>query len=119
MQKTKISWADPVRVKLQCGLERAFSCLYDALDFLENEWPSRGGVLHRRAISQCSQALGRTLPVAIARETFIFACLEAGMPAVGDRRNRHDPLASRQRPQLEGARLNAADTRMALVLALG
>ena len=50
-------WTDPVRVHLQSGLTREFSCIYDALDFLENEWPTRDGALYARAIRLCREAL--------------------------------------------------------------
>lgn len=109
-------WTDPVRVHLQSGLTREFSCIYDALDFLENEWPIRDGALYERAIRQCREAHARSLPAPIAREAFAFACLEAGMPVAGDRRNRQRPGSARAPlPQADGR--IAAVTRMAHALA--
>lgn len=109
-------WTDPVRVHLQCGLTREFSCIYDALDFLENEWPTRDGALYARAVRLCREALGRTVPAPIAREAFTFACLEAGMPVAGARRSRQSRNAARSPFQTAESRLAAA-TRMAHALA--
>ncbi len=109
-------WTDPVRVHLQSGLTREFSCIYDALDFLENEWPTRDGALYARAIRLCREALGRTVPAPVAREAFTFACLEAGMPVAGARRNRQRIGADTASfSQAAESRLAAA-TRMAHAL---
>ncbi|TGR35837.1 DUF982 domain-containing protein, partial [bacterium M00.F.Ca.ET.199.01.1.1] len=39
MNSPEVLFRAPVRVRMQCGLERSFLSVYDALDFLENEWP--------------------------------------------------------------------------------
>lgn len=83
MYTPEMPWPVPVRVRLQSGVERSFSSVYDALDFLHNEWPTRHGYRYDRAIQQCGEALRRTLPSAVAREAFIAACLEAGMSTAG------------------------------------
>lgn len=44
-----LKWDEPVVVRLHCGLERRFIGPYEALDFLENEWPLRRGVWHDHA----------------------------------------------------------------------
>lgn len=72
----------PVNIRLQNGLQHTFQSVYDALDFLENEWPLRLGERHHRAVVQCRRALNKLAPVEVAREAFIAACLEAGMPLV-------------------------------------
>ncbi|KGD96361.1 DUF982 domain-containing protein [Rhizobium sp. YS-1r] len=72
----------PVTIRLQSGLERSFGSVYDALDFLENEWPLKHGERYQRAVRRCRAALNRMLPTEVAREAFIAACLEAGMPAI-------------------------------------
>jgi len=82
MPQNDVLWTRPVTIRLQCGLERTFTGVYDALDFLENEWPLRYGERHERAVKTCRSALDGTLPGVIAREAFMAACLEAGMPAV-------------------------------------
>jgi len=63
-------------------LERTFTGIYDALDFLENEWPLRHGERHDRAVKTCRRALNGIVPAIVAREAFVAAYLEAGMPAV-------------------------------------
>ena len=83
MYTLEMPWSVPVSIRLQSGVERSFSSVYDALDFLQNEWPTRHGYRYERAIQQCGEALRRTLPSAVAREAFIAACLEAGMSAAG------------------------------------
>ncbi len=82
MPLNDIPWTRPVTIRLQCGLERTFTGVYDALDFLENEWPLRHGERHERAVKTCRGALNRVVPAVIAREAFLTACLEAGMPVV-------------------------------------
>jgi hypothetical protein len=72
----------PVTARLQSGLEHTFHNAYDALDFLENEWPSRRGELWRRAVRKCRAAVDSSGPSDIAQEAFVSACLEAGMPFV-------------------------------------
>lgn len=75
-------WRAPVNVRLQCGLERTFLSVYDALDFLENEWPLRRGDRYERDLRKSRAALRRLVPGEVARESFIAACFEAGMPMV-------------------------------------
>ncbi|MFN7093282.1 MAG: DUF982 domain-containing protein [Allorhizobium sp.] len=75
-------WRVPVNVRLQCGLEKTFLSVHDALDFLENEWPLRRGERYERALRKCRGALRRFVPLEVAREAFIAACFEAGMPMV-------------------------------------
>ncbi|APO79352.1 hypothetical protein AM571_PC01621 (plasmid) [Rhizobium etli 8C-3] len=82
MPLNDVPWTRPVRIRLQCGLERTFTGAYDALDFLENEWPLRHGERHERAVKTCRGALNGTIAAVIAREAFLAACHEAGMPAV-------------------------------------
>jgi hypothetical protein len=77
-----VPWTRPVTIRLQCGLERSFTGAYDALDFLENEWPLRHGERYDRAVKTCRGALNGTIHPIIAREAFVAACLEAGMPTV-------------------------------------
>jgi hypothetical protein len=77
-----LPWRAPVNVRLQCGLERTFRSVYDALDFLENEWPLRRGERYERAVRKCRAALKRLVPNEVAREAFIAAGFEAGMPMI-------------------------------------
>lgn len=75
-----LPWHTALRVRFQCGIERTFSSVYEALDFLENEWPVRCGERYDRALKLCRNALDRSAASAVAREAFVAACLEAGMP---------------------------------------
>ncbi|MDL2397979.1 DUF982 domain-containing protein [Rhizobium mayense] len=77
-----VPWTRPVTIRLQCGLERSFAGAYDALDFLENEWPLRNGEPYDRAVKTCRGTLNGAIPPIVAREAFVAACLEADMPAV-------------------------------------
>ncbi|MDB5522829.1 MAG: hypothetical protein JWM58_592 [Rhizobium sp.] len=80
-----IPWHQPVSVKLQNGTTRLFRGAYDALDFLENEWPVRKGKHYENAKSLCRAALVRSISTEAAREAFIASCLEAALPwTVGD-----------------------------------
>jgi hypothetical protein len=75
-----IFFATPLHVHLSNGLSRTFDSVNDTLDFLENEWPLRHGERYKRACEKCHAALRRQTPVAVAREAFVAACLEAGLP---------------------------------------
>lgn len=77
-----LAWKVPVNVRLQSGLERTFLSVHDTLDFLDNEWPLRRGERYDRALRKCRGALRRLVPLEVAREAFIAACFEAGMPMV-------------------------------------
>ncbi|WOS66753.1 DUF982 domain-containing protein [Sinorhizobium fredii] len=67
-------------------MKRQFCGPYDALDFLENEWPNHG-VQHARAVQACREALHHPAYASSARNCFraacseaSFACSEAGNP---------------------------------------
>jgi hypothetical protein len=72
-----IPWTQPLNVTLQSGLHRRFASIYEALDFLEHEWPLKREPRYESAIASCRRALDNGTPAAVARETFISACLEA------------------------------------------
>ena len=74
-----IPWQQPVSVQLQNGSTRLFRGAYDALDFLENEWPIRKGHHYQNTISLCRSALARKISTEVAREAFLASCLEAGL----------------------------------------
>ena len=82
MQVIETYWEKPITVRLQNGLEHTFHSLEDSLDFLENEWPTKFGIHHRRALDLCRAATVRLVATEAAREAFISACLEANMPLV-------------------------------------
>ncbi|WP_411032770.1 DUF982 domain-containing protein [Shinella sp. BYT-45] len=75
-----VFFSTPLHVNLSNGLSRTFDSVTDTLDFLEHEWPLRRGERYKRACEKCRAALLRQTPVAIAREAFVAACLEAGLP---------------------------------------
>lgn len=74
-------WSVPVHVTFQNGTSRAFSSVFEALDILENEWPRRSGPRYLTAVETCRRTLQRMMPIAVAREAFIAACLEANLLA--------------------------------------
>jgi len=82
VQVIETYWEKPITVRLQNGLEHTFHSLEDSLDFLENEWPTKFGIHHRRALDLCRAATVRMVAIEAAREAFISACLEANMPLV-------------------------------------
>jgi len=81
MYLPELPWSVPVHVTFQNGTYRIFSSVMDALDFLENEWPRRTGTRYQLAVQTCQRALRQATPKGVAREAFISACLEAGLPA--------------------------------------
>jgi len=62
-----------LEVPMQNGLERRFASPHDAVDFLENEWP----IKYERVIKSCHGAINRQIPLAVSREAFVAACVEA------------------------------------------
>lgn len=96
MNSQDVLFRAPVRVRLQCGIERTFLSVFDALDFLEHEWPLRRGERYKRAVDKCRAALEWAVASEVAREAFISACLEAGMPMV-----MASPPVGKQRPDLQ------------------
>ncbi len=101
MPLSDVKWDKPVVVRLQCGLERRFIGPYEALDFLENEWPLRRGVWHERALNICEQAMVGVVPAILARRAFVQACLEAHMPILSPDRDVGSP--SHQPQQMGGS----------------
>jgi hypothetical protein len=75
-------WSKPVTVRLQKGLHRTFHSLESAIDFLEDEWPTRPGRHGTRALNLCRAAQTRLVSRETAREAFIAACIEANLPLV-------------------------------------
>lgn len=81
MLLNEIPWMIPLTVRLSNGLTRTFGSV-EAVALLENEWPLRKGERYEQAVRTCRRALNRMTPAAVAREAFIAACLEAGVPLV-------------------------------------
>jgi hypothetical protein len=74
----EIPWRAPLAVTLQSGIQRRFCGPYDALDFLEHEWPIHGS-RYKRAVSDCRAAISRAQNPDISRASFIGACVEASL----------------------------------------
>ncbi|AUX78747.1 MULTISPECIES: DUF982 domain-containing protein [Sinorhizobium] len=72
----EVPWHTPLWVTLQNGMKRQFCGPYDALDFLENEWPNQR-VQHARAVQACREALHHPSYANSARNCFKAACIEA------------------------------------------
>lgn len=79
MTETDFTWTIPVELELPCGLTRRFLNAYDALDFLDAEWPPRQGPAYQQALHLCRKALGGSAGAELARSAFIAAADEAGM----------------------------------------
>ena len=75
-------WSKPVTVRLQNGLHHTFHSVESAIDFLEDEWPTRLGRHRTRALDLCRAAQTRLVSRATAREAFIAACIEANIAFV-------------------------------------
>ncbi|MBP2238808.1 hypothetical protein J2Z31_005349 [Sinorhizobium kostiense] len=93
-------WRVPLSVTLQNGMPRLFRGPYDALDFLEYEWPSHGK-WHHRAIRDCRAALSGIVAAEVARASFAAACAEASLSlsdahAAGVAETSAKPAAKRQ-----------------------
>ena len=56
MSRRDIPWSQPLEVTLRAGMDRTFGSVYEALDFLENEWPLQDGECYDRAVLACREA---------------------------------------------------------------
>ena len=86
-------WRAPLSVTLQNGMKRRFCGPYDALDFLENEWP-RHGTQQVRAVRACRAALHHPQYSDWARNSFIAACIEASFACSYLGRAKPSPVGS-------------------------
>lgn len=77
MRNYEMPFSRPFSVRMPSGLERIFMNAYDALDFLENEWPNRSGPCYAAAVLACQATLKGYGSCRRAREALIDACLEA------------------------------------------
>ncbi|WP_437408108.1 DUF982 domain-containing protein [Sinorhizobium meliloti] len=77
-QMKEVLWRVPLSVTLQNGMSRRFTGPYEALDFLEYEWPCHGKRYHR-AVRDCRAALSGILSTEVARASFTTACAEASL----------------------------------------
>ncbi|WP_085026278.1 DUF982 domain-containing protein [Ensifer aridi] len=74
----EVRWRTPLWVTLQNGIRRQFCGPYDALDFLENEWPNHQ-VQQARAVKACREALQHPEYANSAKNCFRAACIEASL----------------------------------------
>lgn len=79
MPRIERYWQQPVQIVMPSGLSRSFRDPYDALDFLEYEWPTRRCEARHRAILWCARALEAGQLGGLARRAFLRAAREAGM----------------------------------------
>lgn len=84
MTEYDFSWNRPVELELPSGLTRRFQNAYDALDFLDAEWPTRRGPAYERAIRLCRNALRDVRAAELSRAAFIAAAEEASMRLATD-----------------------------------
>ncbi|WVT77170.1 DUF982 domain-containing protein (plasmid) [Sinorhizobium chiapasense] len=84
MLNPELVWMTSVTVQMKDGTRQVFTSVNDVLDFLEDDWAIYRGRKYNRAVQTCRRALNRMTPVAIAREAFIDACRDAGMPTDAD-----------------------------------
>lgn len=77
-------FSKPFIVKMHGGLEHKFLNAYDALDFLENEWPVRTGPFYEAAMRACCETLSGTGSILAARVALMAACFEAGFEPLCD-----------------------------------
>ncbi len=89
-----ITWFRPVTLKLHSGIRHDVRSPYDALDFLEAEWPLRRGNHYRAAMDLCRTALSEPRETEAAREAMIAAALEAGLLWIENPTASRDPAAA-------------------------
>lgn len=88
MTEADFTWTVPVELELPCGLTRRFLNAYDALDFLDAEWPTRRGPAYERALRLCRNALRSPRATELARIAFLAAAEEARMQQCSNPKNR-------------------------------
>lgn len=79
MNDSHPTWPEPVEIRLQSGLNRTFREAFDAVYFLEEEWPTRHGAAYDRARRWCRLAIETDQAAEVARKAFIAAARQAGM----------------------------------------
>ncbi len=94
MNDSHPTWPDPVEIRLQSGLNRTFREAFDALYFLEEEWPTRHGAAYDRARRWCRLAIETDQAADVARKAFIAAARQAGMLAAESPKDA-DPVPTR------------------------
>lgn len=62
MIRRDIPWGQPLKVTLHAGMDRTFGSVYEALDFLENEWPQKRAECYDRAVFVCRRGLNGVAP---------------------------------------------------------
>jgi hypothetical protein len=72
-------WNIPVRVKVPNWKLETIESPAQALDKLNNRWPSLRGRHYRSAICNCEAAVSCQYSAELAREAFVRAALEAAM----------------------------------------
>lgn len=80
----EMPFASPFIVRMQCGLDRIFLNAYDALDFLENEWPIGAGPFYQQAMDACRAALSGNGSILVARSALAAACIEVGFTPLNE-----------------------------------
>ncbi|WP_377274402.1 DUF982 domain-containing protein [Rhizobium sp. R86522] len=98
MTEADFTWNVPVELELPCGLTRRFLNAYDALNFLDAEWPTRRGPAYERALRLCRKALRGTRATELARSAFIAAADEAGMRQCSNPQKQMVSFLPRARP---------------------
>jgi hypothetical protein len=74
-------WNMPVSVKVAAWRLETIESPGQALDKLNNRWPSMRGRHHRSAIVNCEAAVSCQYSAELAREAFVRAALEAALLA--------------------------------------
>jgi hypothetical protein len=101
--RSDVFWAEPVVVRLLGGANRYFRSVHDTLDFLQNEWPVRGGSSCHEAARCCEAALMKAQSPEHARRLFVIACAEVGFEICNERVVRSSPRPSHNVKSLRSA----------------
>lgn len=72
-------WEQPVELGLVGGAERLICGPADALRSLA-QWPAGGGWFFERALNRCHAAIEIRGDLALSREAFVAASMEASIP---------------------------------------
>ncbi|MBO9656592.1 DUF982 domain-containing protein [Agrobacterium sp. SOY23] len=88
-----VKWEKSVTISLENGAPRIFNGVYEAFDFLQHEWPERGGKAHEQALRLCRASLMGDVAGEIARTAFVAASRQAQC-LMEDKAEAHNKIVS-------------------------
>lgn len=94
-----IKWIAPMKIGRQHGAATSVEGPMQALEVLNDHWPTSGGKHHQLALRECALACKHLGRAEASREAFMAAALEAGVLIFAPSEDRNDGVPSKRSPQ--------------------